>query len=126
MNDPTLTLQQAVNKAAWAKNTVITSPQGFSPFQLVYSRNPTIPGWSHCPAGSFESLTDNEVALKILEHAINNRIIAQQIDANNRIKIAFKDRLPKSFQIPINHGDEVICTNNKTGKKVVGRVSGID
>jgi len=43
MNDPTLTLQQAVNKAAWAKNTVITSPQGFSPFQLVYSRNPTIP-----------------------------------------------------------------------------------
>jgi len=51
MSDPTLTLQQAVNKAAWAKNTVITSPQGFSPFQLVYSRNPTIPGWSHCPAG---------------------------------------------------------------------------
>jgi len=126
MSDPTLTLQQAVNKAAWAKNTVITSPQGFSPFQLVYSRNPTIPGWSHCPAGVFENLTDNEVALKILEHAINNRIIAQQIDADNRIKIAFRDRLPKSSQIPINHGDEVICTNNKTGKKVTGRVSRID
>jgi len=92
----------------------------------VYSRNPTIPGWSHCPAGVFENLTDNEVALKILEHAINNRIIAQQIDADNRIKIAFKDRLPKSSQIPINHGDEVICTNNKTGKKVTGRVSRID
>jgi len=126
MDDPSLTLQQAVNKAAWAKNTVITSPQGFSPFQLVYSRNPTIPGWSHCPAGAFENLTDNEVALKILEHAIKNRIIAQQIDADNRIKTAFKDRLPKSSQIPINHGDKVICTNNKTGKKVTGRVSRID
>ena len=125
-SDPTLTLQQAVNKAAWAKNTIITSPQGFSPFQLVYSRNPTIPGLTHCPAGVFENLTDNEVALKILEHAINNRIIAQQIDADNRLKIAFKDRLPKSSQIPINHGDEVICTNNKTGKKVTGRVSRID
>jgi len=34
--------------------------------------------------------------------------------------------LPKSSQIPINHGDKVICTNNKTGKKVTGRVSRID
>ena len=76
--------------------------------------------------GSFENLTDNKVALKIIEHAINNRINAQQIDADNRIKIAFRDRLPKSSQIPINHGDEVMCTNNKTGKKVVGRVSRID
>ncbi len=61
-----------------------------------------------------------------MEHAINNRIIVQQINADKRIQITFRDRLPKSSQIPINHGDEVICTNNKTGKKTVSRVTAID
>jgi len=91
MDNPDISLQECVDKAAWAKNTIITSPQGFSPFQQVYGRNPTIPGLTNCPAGAFENLTDNEVALKIIEHMLNNRRIAQEIDADKRLKIAFRD-----------------------------------
>jgi len=89
MDSPDLSLQEAVDKAAWAKNTIITSPQGFSPFQLVYGRNPTIPGLSTCPAGAFENLSEKEVALKIIQHMLDNRRIAQEIDTDKRLKIAF-------------------------------------
>ena len=49
-DNPRKTLQQAVNEASFAKNMQITA-KGFLPFQLLWGRNPTIPGLSECTAG---------------------------------------------------------------------------
>jgi hypothetical protein len=127
LEDPNMSLQEAVDKASWAKNSIITSPQGFSPFQVVYGRNPTIPGWSNCTTGALvENLSEYEVARKIMEGIQQYRIKFLQADADRRIQIAFKDRLPKSLKVPFNDGDAVVFQHNKTKKTMVGKIIGFD
>ena len=127
LEDPNMSLQEAVDKAAWAKNSIITSPQGFIPFQVVYDRNPTIPGWSDCTTGAIvENLSEYEVARKIMEGIQQHRIKFLQADADRRIQIAFKDRLPKSSKVPFNDGDTVVFQHNKTKKTMVGKIIGFD
>jgi hypothetical protein len=127
MDNPEISLQDAVDRAAWAKNSIITSPQGFSPFQLVYGRNPTIPGWSDCTTGALtENLSDFEVARKIIENMQNIRIQYMKLDSDRRIQLAFKDRLPKASKVPFNQGDEVIFFNPKHNKSQMGKIIGFD
>jgi len=95
--DPSLTMQQAVDKAAWAKNSLISNQRGFSSFHIIYGRNPSIPGVSDCTTGSLENLTHNEIARKIIESMQSVRLQMLAAEYDNRIKVAFKDRLPKSF-----------------------------
>jgi len=119
LENPNIPLQLAVDKAAWAKNSIITSPQGFSPFQIVYGRNPTIPGWSDCTTGALiENLSEYEIARKIMDSMMQNRVKFMEADADRRIQTAFKDRLPESSKIAFNDQDHVIFYNNKLKKKV--------
>jgi len=72
------TLQKAVNEASFTKNSQITA-KGFSPFQLEWGQNPTIPGLSEGTTGSLENVTESEVSRKILQAQTQNMIRANQV-----------------------------------------------
>lgn len=94
-NDLDLFLQEAVYKAAFMKKPIINTPLGFSPFQLTEGRNPTILGHSEFLAGALENITGGEIAWKILQSQQQKRIKATQVNADNRLKIAMRDRVLK-------------------------------
>ena len=55
--NPKMSLQEAVHRAAYARNCQILVIRDFSAFQMVYGRNQGIPGISECTTGSLETLT---------------------------------------------------------------------
>ena len=124
--DPNMTMQQAVDKAAWAKNTLINTQRGFSPFQMIYGRNPSIPGISECTTGSLENLSHNEIARKIIESMQSVRLQMLASEYDHRIKVAFKDNLPKSTNFKYDVGDQVVFKDTKDGRMHDARIVGID
>jgi transposase InsO family protein len=92
--DPNLTLQDAINKAAFAKNSLIHSQTGFSPFQLVFGRNPALQMTSESTTGGLENLSGNEMARSILYKQEQARIAMEIAENEMRLKIAARDRLP--------------------------------
>jgi len=59
--NPKMSLQEAVHRAAYARNCEISATRGFSAFQMIFGRNPGIPGLSECTTGSLETFTPNEM-----------------------------------------------------------------
>ena len=78
-DNPNKTLLRAIDEASFTKNASITT-KDFSPFQLVWGRNPTIPGLSECSAGSLEEIVESKVARKILQAQTQNMIKANQVE----------------------------------------------
>jgi len=97
-------------------NLQITA-KGFSPFQLIWGQNPTIPGLSECKAGSLKEVVESQVARNIIQAQTQNMIKAIQVEYDNKLKIAMRDRLPKESDIPFNIGDSVIYFNNRVKRK---------
>jgi hypothetical protein len=112
------------DKAAWARNSLINNQRGFSPFQIIYGRNPSIPGISDCTTGTMESLT--RVAWKIIEsmQTVRLQILASEYD--HRIRVTIKDRLPRSRNFKYNVGDQVVFKDAKDGRMHDARIVGID
>jgi hypothetical protein len=68
-------MQQAVNEASFAKNCIIHQHGGFSAFQMVFGRNPGIPGVSDCTTGGLEQLSEGEITRGIFDRM--NKIITE-------------------------------------------------
>ena len=125
-DDPNMTLQDAVDKAAWAKNSLINNQRGFSPFQIIYGRNPTIPSISDSTTGSLENLTLNEILRKIIESMQSTRLQMLASEYDHRIRVAIKDPLLKSTNIKYEVGNQVVFKDSKDGKVHNARIVGID
>jgi len=123
--DPTLTMQEAVNKSAWARNSLINKT-GFSPFQLVFGRSPILQGASECTTGGLEELTPNETARSMLYQQEQVRQIMRRVETDWRVKTAMKDRLPTHTNIIHGAGDYVVFKDGKDGKNHEGRIIGFD
>ena len=108
------------------KELIINNQRGFSPFQIIYGRNPSIPGISDCTAGAMESLTHNEVARKIIESMQTVRLQTLASEYDHRIRVPIKDRLPKSTNFKYNVGDQVVFKDAKDGRMHDARIVGID
>jgi len=124
--NPKLSLQEAVDHAAWAKNSLINAERGFSPFQLVFGRNPSLPGVSDCTTGGLESMTYHEISRAMFERMANTRIQMLIMENDNRLKIAFRDRVPKTTDISFGIGDEVVFRDGKEGRLHDGKITGFD
>jgi hypothetical protein len=61
-----MSLQEAVHRAAYARNCDISATRGFSAFQMVFGRNPGILGLSECTTGSLETFTPNEMGRQMI------------------------------------------------------------
>jgi len=123
--NPNLTMQEAVNKAAWSRNSLINKT-GFSPFQLVYGRSPTLQGASECTTGGLEDLSPNEGARSMLYQQEQVRQMMSKAESDWRIKTAMKDRLPTNTNIIHQAGDYVVFKDGKEGKNHEGRIIGFD
>jgi len=121
-----MSLQEAVNRAAYARNCQVSATRGFSAFQMVYGRNPGIPGISECMTGSLETFTPNELGGKMIERMETARKMMNETEADIRLKIAMKDRLPREPNRRIEIGDTVTFRDHKEGKMRVGKVTGMD
>jgi len=124
--NPKLTLQEAVNKATFARNSLINAQRGFSPFQLVFGRSPTLQGASDCTTGGLEDLTGGEISRNILWQQETIRQEMNRADNDWRIKTAMKDRLPTSTNIRFNIGDQVVFKDGKDGKRHDARIVGFE
>jgi len=125
-DEPKLTMQEAVYKATWARNSLINAQRGFSPFQLVFGRSPTLQGASDCTTGGLEDLTGGEISRNILWQQNQIRLDMLKADHDWRIKTAMKDNLPKTTNIRFNIGDQVVFKDHKDGKNHDARIVGFD
>ncbi len=66
MGNPEMSLQEAVDHATQTKNSMISSITRFRTHQLVFGRNPTIPGIMEASTGSRETMPPNEIGRTIL------------------------------------------------------------
>jgi hypothetical protein len=125
-DEPKLTMQEAVYKATWARNSLINAQRGFSPFQLVFGRSPTLQGASDCTTGGLEDLTGGEISRNILWQQNQIRLDMLKADHDWRIKTAMKDNLPKTTNIRFNIGDQVVFKDHKDGRNHDARIVGFD
>ena len=103
-----MTLQEAVDQAAQGKNAIINKIKGFSPFQLVFGRNPSLPGVSDCTTGGLETMTHSEISAAMFRRMEKTRIMMLLAEYDQRLKVAARDRLPGNVDIQFNIGDEVV------------------
>jgi len=124
--DPNLTLQDAINKAAFAKNSLIHSQTGFSPFQLVFGRNPVLQMTSESTTGGLENLSGNEMARSMLYKQEQARIAMEIAEHDMRLKIAARDRLPANTKYMYEIGDYVVFRDGRDGKRHDAKIVGFD
>ena len=104
---PKMSLQEAVHRAAYARNCDVSVTRGFSAFQMVFGRNPGILGLSECTTGSLEMFTPNKMGRQMITKMEKARELMSKTDSDIRLKFAMKDRLPREYSKSIDIGDEV-------------------
>jgi len=121
-----MSLQEAVNWAAFARNCQVSATRGFSTFQLVFGRNPGIAGLSECTTGSLETFTPNEISRQMISKMERARDLINDAESDMRLKIAMKDRLPRELNRNIDIGDSVTFRDHKDKVFRNGKVTGQD
>jgi len=124
--NPKMSLQEAVHRAAYARNCEVSATRGLSVFQLVYGSNPNIAGLSECTTGSLETFTPNEISRQMFSKMESARRMMNEADSDLRLKLAMKDRLPKEPNRRVEIGDEVTFRDHKERVMRTGRVTGQD
>ena len=82
--NPTMDFQEAVNQAAFAKNSD-TNQTGFSPIQLMTGSNPKFPGLSEAnPASS--NVNNCNKYMRTLKNIDSARIKMREIDCSSKLK----------------------------------------
>ena len=79
--------QEALEYALFAKN-VEPNHKGFSPFQIVYGTNPTIPGVINSTPASLSNTFEREDVRKHLDKLNSAREAFREADTDARIKRA--------------------------------------
>ena len=91
-DNPKWTMQEAVNQAAFVRNSTINST-GFSPFQLVYGRNPKIPGTvEENHPFSLNTDTRSEIAREMIARSEATRKKFLEKETDRKIKVAAEQR----------------------------------
>ena len=125
-DDPKLTMQEAVNQAAFVKNSKITDT-GFSPFQLVYGRNPRIPGTvdDNHPI-SLEVGTRSEIARTMIQRTEAARKKFLEKETDKRLKLAAAQRVTFRDDHSYKSGEVVWFRDTKDQERRKGTVIGRD
>ena len=74
---------------------MITNRKGFSSFQIVFGRNPNIPGITNGNNSSLNTTFTSPDVRKHIERLQRAREAFATADSDNRIKRALKSRIPR-------------------------------
>jgi len=121
---PEMSLQDAVDQAAWGRNAQINELRGFSPFQLVFGRNPSLPGVSDATTGGLETMTHGEISTAMFQRMIKTRLLMLNTNYDHKLKVAAKERLTGNVDIVFGLGDEVVLREGKENKLRDGTIVG--
>ena len=110
-DNPGIDLQEAVNHAAFAKNTD-TNQTGFSPIQLMTGTNPKFPGLAESNPASSNMKGCNKYmkTLKTMDYA---RTKMREIDCDSKIKKALGERINPNVERFYRLGDPVFFYDEK-------------
>ena len=88
-------VKDALQPAIFAKN-MRTNFLGFSPYQIVYGKNPRIPGAIENSLPAADGLTTSSLIQQRLTNIFNARRALAEVDSKHRLRIADKShRTPK-------------------------------
>ena len=110
-DNPTIDRQEAVNQAAFAKNTD-TNQTGFSPIQLMTGTNPKFPGLAESNPASSNMKGCNKYmkTLKTMDYA---RTKMREIDCDSKLKKALSQRINPNVERFYRLGDPVFFYDEK-------------
>ena len=124
-DQPDCSLKMALSWAVHAKNT-LQMVEGFSPYQLVYGRNPKIPSILNDDPPALEGTTTCEVFAKHLNTLHAGRKAFLQAESSNRIRRALKHNI-RPVENNFENGDNVYYKRENSNKwKGPGKVIGQD
>ena len=109
--NPEMDPQEAVNHAAFAKNTD-TNQTGFSPIQLMTGRNPKFPGLSETSPASSNRECSNKY-MKTLKAIDSARVTMREIDCDLKLKKVRSERINPNVEKFYNLGDPVFFYDDK-------------
>ena len=124
-DQPGCSLKIALSWAVHAKNT-LHMVEGFSPYQLVFGRNPKLPSVLNDDPPALEGTTTCEVFAKHLNTLVSARKAFLQAESSNRIRRALKHNIRQVENI-FENGDNVYYKRESSNEwKGPGRVIGQD
>ena len=123
-DQPGCSLEVALSWAVHAKNT-LQMIEGFSPYQLVFGRNPKLPSVLSDELPALEGTTTCEVFAKHLNTLVAGRKAFLQAESSNRIRKALRHNIRQVENI-FENGDDVYykrenCNEWKGPGKVIGQ-----
>ena len=109
--NPSMDFQEAVNQAAFAKNSD-TNQTGFSPIQLMTGSNSKFPGSSEAnPASS--NVNNCNKYMKTLKNMDSARIKMREIDSSSKLKKVLSQRINPNVERFYRLGDPVFFYDDK-------------
>ena len=125
-DDPSLKMQEAVNHAAFVRNSSINDT-GFSPFQLVYGRNPRIPGTveNNHPL-SLNADTRSEMARTMIARNEATRRKFLEKESDRRLKRVAAERVTFRDDHTYEPGEIVWFRDSKDDERRKGTIIGRD
>ncbi|CAL4122102.1 unnamed protein product [Meganyctiphanes norvegica] len=124
-DQPGCSLEIALSWAVHAKNT-FQMVEGFSPYQLVFGRNPKLPSVLHDDPPALEGTTTSEIFAKHLNTLVAGRKAFIQAESSSRIRRALKHNI-RQVENVFENGDNVYYKRENSNEwKGPGRVIGQD
>lgn len=115
MEDEELSLEEATELAVYAKNCAINH-LGFSAFQIVYGKNPVLPGVENSTPATLDYSNKHELVRKILNRLNNARRDFQIADSSNRLKKALSVNGSKFLEKSYQPGETVYFWDQDTSQ----------
>ena len=114
--NPTMSIQTAINHAAFAKNTDV-NVSGFSPLQIIMEQNPSFPGLAETTQAS-SNLDSSSKVMRALRNIDEVRVKYREQDCNEKLKKIRSQRINPGVEKHYEMGDPVIFrdTNRKEWK----------
>ena len=106
LDDPTISLEEAVHKSCFWKNAEINK-SGYSSQQLMFGKGTILPGINGGNVATDEPCTDSKSVHQIISRHMNVRNAAREADNSARIKKMLKTRIPDYVDRFYDEGDRV-------------------